>query len=301
MTWRATGEFTSENARAGGAARSVFQYAFTIAIAHPNLMRLDITHPGYVRSICDGTTGWTYVQGMKQYTRAASTSAPACTEIPRPAEYLLDGLKTAVVGSVETLSVDYKSINCRLIVGTYDHIDDRAWAPIAPQHRTGPLTRTMCIDPDRLLLLRDRIVHEVDSKSHVDMTTYTTVEENPTLPPDTFQFSPPPNSTEAHEFSLIGPLQITDRVLPPKLVHSVPPKYTEKARKARIEGTVYLYVVVDEAGIPRNMKVVHSLDPGLDQKAMEAVSEWRFKPGTKDGRPVAVSAQVQVNFRLISR
>ena len=60
-------------------------------------------------------------------------------------------------------------------------------------------------------------------------------------------------------------------------------------------------LVVDENGVPRNVKVVRSLDPGLDQKAIEAVQQWKFRPGQKDGNPVAVQAQIQVTFKLLDK
>jgi len=52
-------------------------------------------------------------------------------------------------------------------------------------------------------------------------------------------------------------------------------------------------------GVPQEIKVVRSLGLGLDQKAIEAVQKWRFKPGLKDGKPVPVSANIEVNFRLL--
>jgi protein TonB len=61
---------------------------------------------------------------------------------------------------------------------------------------------------------------------------------------------------------------------------------------------VLLEAEVDTDGKARNFRIVHSLDPGLDRNAIEAVSKWRFKPGTRDGNPVAVLAQFEVNFRL---
>jgi TonB family protein len=84
----------------------------------------------------------------------------------------------------------------------------------------------------------------------------------------------------------------------PVVVSQVPPKYDEQARVAKIEGSVLLSLVVDESGAARNIKVVRSLAPGLDQKAIEAVRQWKFRPGQKDGNPVAVQAQIQVTFRL---
>ncbi len=85
----------------------------------------------------------------------------------------------------------------------------------------------------------------------------------------------------------------------PTLVFKVEPEYSEEARKAKFQGTVVLYVVVDEKGNPRDLKVVRALGLGLDQKAIEAVQKWRFKPGLKDGKPVPVAAQIEVNFRLL--
>ncbi len=96
-----------------------------------------------------------------------------------------------------------------------------------------------------------------------------------------------------------GVYRIGGGVSAPQLVFKVEPEYSEEARKAKFQGTVVLYVVVDEKGNPRDLKVVRPLGLGLDQKAIEAVQKWRFKPGLKDGKPVPVAAQIEVNFRLL--
>jgi len=77
------------------------------------------------------------------------------------------------------------------------------------------------------------------------------------------------------------------------------PEYSEEARKAKWQGAVLLQLVVDENGVPQEIKVIRSLGLGLDQKAIEAVQKWRFKPGRKDGKAVPVSANIEVNFRLL--
>ncbi len=77
------------------------------------------------------------------------------------------------------------------------------------------------------------------------------------------------------------------------------PEYSEEARKAKYSGTVLLQIVVGEDGIPRNIKVLRPLGLGLDEKAVEAVSHWRFRPGLKGGKPVAVQATIEVSFRLL--
>jgi TonB family protein len=85
----------------------------------------------------------------------------------------------------------------------------------------------------------------------------------------------------------------------PVVVLKVDPEYSEDARKAKFSGTVLLSVIVDKDGQTRDIHVVRSLGMGLDEKAIEAVQKWRFKPGTKGGQPVNVRAQIEVNFRLL--
>ena len=96
-----------------------------------------------------------------------------------------------------------------------------------------------------------------------------------------------------------GAYRIGGGVSPPTVLSKVEPEYSEEARKAKWQGTVILQLVVDEHGLPQQMKVTRSLGLGLDQKAIEAVSKWRFKPGMKDGKPVPVIATIEVNFRLL--
>jgi protein TonB len=85
----------------------------------------------------------------------------------------------------------------------------------------------------------------------------------------------------------------------PTLVYKVDPEYSEEARKAKFQGNVQLYIEVDERGLPRNPRVIRALGMGLDEKAIEAVLKWRFRPGLKDGKPVAVQAIVDITFRLL--
>jgi TonB family protein len=85
----------------------------------------------------------------------------------------------------------------------------------------------------------------------------------------------------------------------PKLIRKVEPEYNEDARAAKYQGTVVLQVVIGPDGFAHNIQVVRSLGLGLDQKAAEAVAQWQFSPGIKDGSPVPVAATVEVNFRLL--
>ena len=96
-----------------------------------------------------------------------------------------------------------------------------------------------------------------------------------------------------------GVYRIGGNVSAPKLLFRVEPEYSEEARKAKWQGTVVLSVIVDERGRPSHVNVMRSLGLGLDQRAIDAVSQWRFKPGMKDGKAVPVIATVEVNFRLL--
>jgi len=96
-----------------------------------------------------------------------------------------------------------------------------------------------------------------------------------------------------------GAFRVGNGVTAPALLFKKEPEYSEEARKAKYQGTVVLYVQVDPSGRAINMKVLRSLGLGLDEKAMEAVKQWKFKPGMKDGKPVTVEAQIEVNFRLL--
>jgi periplasmic protein TonB len=96
-----------------------------------------------------------------------------------------------------------------------------------------------------------------------------------------------------------GAYRIGGGVSAPSVLVKVEPEYSEEARKAKWQGTVVLSLVVDENGTAQGIKVTKSLGLGLDQKAIEAVMKWRFKPGMKDGKAVPVMASIEVNFRLL--
>jgi TonB family protein len=84
----------------------------------------------------------------------------------------------------------------------------------------------------------------------------------------------------------------------PRLIHSVDPEYDIASRKAKVQGTVVLSILVAEDGKPQDIKVVRGLNTALDQDAKRAVLRWRFAPATKDGNPVATKINVEVTFRL---
>ena len=88
-------------------------------------------------------------------------------------------------------------------------------------------------------------------------------------------------------------------VAAPILLHKTEPQYSEEARAAKYQGTVVLYVEIGTDGRASNLELMKSIGLGLDEKAAQAVMNWKFQPGKRDGTPVRVSATIEVNFRLL--
>lgn len=87
-------------------------------------------------------------------------------------------------------------------------------------------------------------------------------------------------------------------VKPPTPITSFEPSYTENARQARLEGISRIWMVVDVHGIPSRIRIVRPLGGGLDDRAVEAVRQWKFNPAILDGHPVPFQSNVVMNFHL---
>ena len=108
-----------------------------------------------------------------------------------------------------------------------------------------------------------------------------------------------PNFTRVQPQSTPGAVRVGAGITPPVVEFKVEPEYTEEARAAKYQGAVLLYAEVGPDGLAHNVQVIRSLGLGLDQKAIDAISQWRFKPAMKDGVPLTVQATIEVNFRLM--
>lgn len=95
-----------------------------------------------------------------------------------------------------------------------------------------------------------------------------------------------------------GVKQIGGGVSGPVPIYTVEPEFSEEARKAKTAGNVLVSLVVDAKGLPQNVHVLRGVGMGLDEKAIEAVKQYRFKPAMEAGKPVAVYLNVEVNFQI---
>ena len=89
-----------------------------------------------------------------------------------------------------------------------------------------------------------------------------------------------------------------DGVTAPRSIYTPPAEFSEQARREKYQGVVTLSAIVTSAGAVADVRVISGAGMGLDEKAIEAVRRWKFKPAMKDGKPVAVQIAVQVSFTL---
>lgn len=96
-----------------------------------------------------------------------------------------------------------------------------------------------------------------------------------------------------------GPYRIGRQIAPPHIIKKVEPQYSEAARKSKLQGSITLSLVVDATGTPTQIVILRPLGLGLDEKALSAISTWRFRPAMKNGEPVAAFATVEMTFKLL--
>lgn len=109
------------------------------------------------------------------------------------------------------------------------------------------------------------------------------------------------SSTASDQKSSVGPVyKVGGDVSAPVVIQPVAPQYTPSAISKKIEGSVLVSLQVDGNGNPNHIRVLHGLGEGLDEKAIEAVHHYKFKPGMKDGKAVAVEWNLEIKFMLPS-
>ena len=114
------------------------------------------------------------------------------------------------------------------------------------------------------------------------------------------------NSSKAQQGADVGAngvYKIGGDVSAPVLIRSVEPEYPEKALHARVRGAVLVNLYVDRNGNPNHVHVIRGIGPkgtglGFDESAINAVRQYKFKPALKDGKPVRVELNVEVNFQV---
>jgi TonB family protein len=275
--WRAEGSRTSDE-DLGRGFRHHSQTQFTYELGEGLHARLHTEEDGVVDIVvCDGPTTWIHHGRAKVYTKTpAMYSGGACAQQLLPWQMLTSRLVSARLAGTGD--------GCQIVQAEYENG-----------------TRTLCIDPVAKYVKTERLERRAPPLRTTITTTVTNFERDPQFAPDTFTFQPPPNTTlsDNSELGTMGVARVGNGVTPPQVLIRHEPEYTQEARKIKYNATVALWLVVGADGVPHDIKVIRAVGMGLDEKAVEAVSTWRFRPGTKDGQPVAVQANIEINFRIL--
>jgi TonB family protein len=264
---------------------------FKLLIRAPDSTRFEQTGrsaPAVI--ICDGSSAWEYSTPLRRYRQEPSSGNKLCSLIVGDWRLLPSTLQSPTLTGSCGADPSAQSPDYQLVRGFSDPEISSA----------GRITRTLCIDPTRKIVVWEKW----ESRYSTRIYTYSWINTATDLPPKTFVFEPPTGSTST-DLELPMPRPLGTRGLSmgpgvslPKVLSKVEPQYGEKSRKARIEGTVVLHVVIGNDGVPAEVLVYRELSKDLDEAAIRAIRRWRFSPGLRNGQPAVLPVIVEMNFRL---
>jgi len=277
-TWQVEGEIVVETRNEFNSSSS--RQSFKL-FKDGQRVRCEVSGQDARTMVFDAGVLWEYAPNDHTFFRRNATGVP----LPVPLYYSVQGLlpTAAMAGSDQVGSQACDVVRIDLPGGV----------------------RTLCIDRQRKLVLRDRTESLFppgggNTAGMVRTITFVAIQRDIPMDAALFRFEPPPGATERATPQLSGDVfRVGGGVTPPVLVSKVEPVFSDEARAAKVDGTVVLYTEVGPDGAAHNLRVLHGLGYGLDEHAIEAVQQWRFQPGMKDGRPVTVAATIEVNFRRI--
>jgi TonB family protein len=300
QAWRAEGVETGELTGEGMNLHT--ETAFKAAFRDSSHVRWETTGDTRTLMVCDGVDRWTYAEPGTGFYRVPVEAGPCRPGLPAMDEPL-DNLVSATFVGGDHIPFEGVSRDCDIIRAEYRIPAGRAGSPVS---KTGAGTiagttiiRTLCVDPARRLILRDRTESwATGSNTRFTRTiTFSSYDRGVEIPDEAFRFEVPTGT-------LLDPGPQIDEgdtggVSRPQLIRKVEPSWTEEARQAGISGLVLVSLTVDAEGQPQNLTVTRKLGHGLDENALETVRQWQFRASLKDGTPVAVgNLTVAVDFRL---
>jgi TonB family protein len=300
--WYAEGVETGELTGEGINLRT--EVAFKAVFRDPSHLRWETTGDNRTLVVCDGADHWTYSEPGTGFYRYPVEVSPCASQLPS-FDGLLDNLVSVTLAGGDHIQFEGASRGCGILRAEYSIPASRSTTVVPGT----TIIRTMCVEPERRLILRDRTeTRATGSNARFTRTiTFSAYQRDSHIPEEAFRFEVPtgtfldpgPQITEEHSGVVDGTYRVGSEVSRPRLIQKVEPSWTEEARQAGISGLVLVSFAVDSEGNPRGLTVTRGLGYGLDERAIEAVGQWRFLAALKNDAPVAVrDLTVAVGFRL---
>lgn len=247
--------------------------------------------------VFDGTNFWEYHDFANQYTKRPATIWNYQGELGT-LDYGRNraNIAAAAFENDETIDFGGRPVDCRVIRADYSG---------APNNRGAKGTvRRVWISKDAGLIIRDywegALSPGMENPKLASTTNYTAIETDVPLPDDLFVFQPPPGSKLGEPMVPGGVTAMAPPPPPPAPVRNlekrVDPEYSDEARAAGLQGSVILSLEIAPDGQTKNLQLIHGLGMGLDQKAIDAVRQWRYTAIPNSG--VRFHRVVEVPFRL---
>jgi TonB family protein len=307
---RATGRMTVQITAEG--ASETTELSFRVARRHPSEARFEFESDAFpMLTLCWNRQRQSYyfLEGEQGGSEGATEQSCVPAEL---SGHLADGLVSAVDRGYERVEFAGRAVECRVVSAEYQPVQGLVSVAPGSWAILRNIVRTLWIEPTHKLVLRSRLEARIvnagvyapiqggpDLPTLVQTTTYSSIENLPDLPAEEFSYQPRQNfSLVDHPPSLLGTLGPRKPATRPlgqsddPLLYRRDPEYTPRALADRIQGVVTVSATIGADGVPREMRVIRSLDPDLDQKAIECVGAWRFRPGR------TTPARINVRFRL---
>ena len=235
----------------------------------------------------------------KQNLRAPNAASPTANPEPAPAVVQQEGTPPVrVAGGVEAGQILYKTVPVYPPVAKAAHVSG-AVVLHALISKTGDILNLQIISgPEMLRASALNAVSQWKYKpfllngepTEVDTTitvNYNFAGDDEAPPPPPLPDTPAPTQ------------EVLKKLAPPQVIFAPEPEFSEQARAKHVHGgDVQVHLVVDDHGSPTQVQLIHGIGNGLDQKALEAVRQYRFKPATDQGKPVPYPMDIAINFRI---
>ena len=288
-SWRGEGSLLTK----GPGKEQLEHFRIAYQLGSSNRARLEITSgPNPLVRICDGSSQWTYYPSTNSYVRVMLPKIGPCA-------YPINAWPPLVITIPSPVFVGKDVVTFK---GPRECTIIRGQNSVSLQNPNRLFT-TLCVDPATDLILRFQTEASFPTPLQ-QIYTFSSLERNIPLDPDTFQFHPPEGSTEIAIINWLDPtappsdsaFRVTDQMTIPELTNLVAPVPRFPPPLLPPNSAVILAAEVNTDGMVQNIKVKYSLGRDLDNDTIEAVKKWHFQPAIKDGKPITVVVAIAVLF-----